>query len=334
MKAWLFLGGIVFCIFAAARDDQASPTASAAEIHSIDPSFQPLPPPPDTHAGKVALGKKLFFEKRISGNGQVSCASCHDLAMGGAGAGAFSMGVDGKDNQVNAPTVFNAALNFRQFWDGRAATLADQIDGPLNDPNEMASSWSDAVQTLNADPVYAKEFFSVFGAPASRENISQAIVEFEKTLLTPNAPFDRFLRGDVNALTTSQKRGYEKFRSYGCVACHQGVNVGGNMFQAFGVMGDYFKDRGGVFKSDLGVFKHSNNPADRHVFRVPSLRNVEKTAPYFHDGQTKTLEDAVNVMGKYQLGRKLSKEEAADIANFLRSLTGEIPASVKGDHRP
>ena len=216
------------------------------------------------------------------------------------------------------------AFNFRLSWDGRDASLEDQARGPLHNPLVMGSNWDQVVEKLMADPAYVDAFKQLYKASPNAKNISDAIATFERSLITPNAKFDRYLRGDKAAISADEVRGYQLFKNYGCIACHQGVNVGGNMFQVFGVMGDYFKKRGNVTPADLGRFNTTKNDADRHVFRVPSLRNVAVTPPYFHDGSAATLEDAVDVMFLYQLGRPAPKGDKELIVKFLRTLTGEF----------
>jgi cytochrome c peroxidase len=189
----------------------------------------------------------------------------------------------------------------------------------------MNSSWEHVIAKLRGDAGYVQRFRAVFDDTLTAQHVREAIAAFERTLLTPDAPFDRWLGGDSTAMTADQKEGYETFKSMGCIACHQGVNVGGNMFQRFGVLGDYFKDRGNISTADYGRFNVTHNEADRHVFRVPSLRNVERTAPYFHDGSAQTLRQAITVMAKYQLGRSLGDRQAEVIEAFLRSLSGRLP---------
>jgi cytochrome c peroxidase len=234
---------------------------------------------------------------------------------------------------VNAPTVYNAALNFVQFWDGRAATLEEQIDGPITNPLEMDSSWDGVIGKLAADADYAAAFSAIYPDGITPANVKKAVADFERTLVTRGSAFDRFLEGDERALSPEARAGYETFKSVGCIACHQGTNVGGNMFQRFGVLGDYFKDRGNVVEADYGRYNVTKNEADRFVFRVPSLRNVEHTAPYFHDGSAATLEEAVQVMAKYQLGRRLGAEQVRGILAFLRSLTGPAVETGGGTAR-
>jgi cytochrome c peroxidase len=290
----------------------------------------PLPAPPKLDARFVALGRRLFHEPKLSGDGSLSCASCHDLANGGDDGRPLPRGVGGKTGLVNTATVYNAALNFVQFWDGRASTLEEQINGPLNNPLEMASSWPAVLGKLKADQGYVGEFAAIFPDGITEANVRRAIADFERTLITRGSPFDRFLEGDAGALDPLAKNGYETFKAVGCIACHQGSNVGGNMFQRFGVLGDYFKDRGNVVEADYGRYNVTKNEADRFVFRVPSLRNVEHTAPYFHDGSAATLEQAVQVMAKYQLGRKLADDQVKGILAFLRSLSGPMVGAQAG----
>jgi len=270
----------------------------------------------------VKLGSRLFQDPILSRDGSVACSSCHDLSNGGDDGLAHSRGVGGKQGLINAPTVFNAALNLAQFWDGRAATLEDQIDGPVTHPLEMANDWGALESSLNASAEYAGLFAAALGATPSRRGVERAIAAFERTLITVDSPFDLWLRGDSQALSAEQREGYQLFKAAGCVACHQGQNAGGNMYQRFGLFGDYFEDRGNLTTADNGRFNVTGLAADRHVFRVPSLRNVELTAPYFHDGSAATLPDAVKVMVKYQLGKELPEDQIGKLVEFLKSLTG------------
>jgi cytochrome c peroxidase len=287
--------------------------------------LRPLPEPPETDPKVVALGKRLFFDGALSADGTVKCASCHDISSGGDDGHQHSTGIAGKQGGVNAPTVLNSGLNFVQFWDGRAPTLEDQAGGPIENPIEMGSTLAAVTTRLSARKEYKEAFSSIFSDGVTPSHIREAIATFERTLQTPDAPIDRYLRGDKSALTQEQREGYELFKSAGCIACHQGANVGGNMFQRFGVMGNYFAERGNVTQADDGRYNVTHEESDRHVFRVPSLRNVELTAPYFHDGTAPTLERAVRVMAKFQLGRQLSDEQVDRIVAFLKSLTGKQP---------
>jgi cytochrome c peroxidase len=224
---------------------------------------------------------------------------------------------------INSPTVFNAAFNFKQFWDGRAETLEAQIDGPIHAAAEMDSSWPEITNKLKQQPEYQAAFTELYSEGIQSQTIKDAIAAFERSLSTPNSRFDRFLQGATNVLSAEEQNGYRLFKNYGCSSCHQGLNVGGNMFQEFGVMGDYFADRGNITKADLGRFNVTGVERDRYVFKVPTLRNAGLTAPYFHDGSAATLEQAVTVMAKYQLGRRLTAEETRQIVSFIKTLTGE-----------
>ena len=292
----------------------------------LDEPIQPLPLTLKQDPARAAIGRRLFSDARLSGNGRVSCASCHDLSKGGADGRDRSLGLHGGLTEVNTPTVLNAALNFKQFWNGRADTLEAQIDQVIRNPVEMGSSWQAVVKTVAEDRGYGASFAVAYKDGVTKANIQNAIATFERTLLTPNSRFDKFLRGDTNDLSAVEKIGYARFKQFGCVACHQGVTVGGNMFQKFGVMGNYFEQRGSPSPADLGRYLVTRNDRDKYVFKVPSLRNVALTAPYFHDGSAKTLEAAVDVMFKYQLGRAGSEEDKASIVSFLNTLTGESAA--------
>jgi cytochrome c peroxidase len=303
--------------------DVGLPLAPASPV--ISEPIQPIPLQLHLKAEVVALGDRLFHDVILSRDRQMSCATCHALEK---------VGVDGKnhpvdatqpDNAFNTPTVFNSGFNFRQFWDGRMATLEAQIDVPLEDPEEMNFTWPEAIARLQATPDYPSEFAILYPEGITPDTVRQAIATYERSLITPNAPFDRYLRGDTAALSADQVAGYRRFQANGCVSCHQGINVGGNMFQVFGIFGNYFEDRGTVNPVDLGRYHVTQDPADRYVFKVPSLRNVEHTAPYFHDGSVATLQEAVAIMGRYQLGRSLSEMDQRLIVEFLRSLTGKFP---------
>ncbi len=297
------------------------------------PLNEPIKPIPSIdftkRSDEVKLGRMLFEETLLSKDNSISCSSCHDLSRGGADGKSHSVGVNGSVGGINAPSVFNSGLNFRQFWDGRAVSLEDQVDGPVQHPKEMGAKWTGVVERLKQRDDYVKEFNKIYPDGLNKKNIKKAIATFERALLTPNAKFDSFLKGNSKALTSLEKIGYKNFKSYGCISCHQGVNVGGNMYQTMGVMGQYFVDRGGkLTPADLGRFNVTKVESDKHVFRVPSLRNVELTAPYFHDGSVATLEEAVSKMAKYQLGVELSQEDQGSIVKFLKTLTGEAPVIV------
>lgn len=297
--------------------------ASSWVLAQLDEPIKPLPLDGKFDARKVALGEKLFNDRRLSKDNTVSCASCHNLSKNGADSVPLSIGIGGKKGTVNSPTVFNTGFNFRQFWAGRAASLEEQVTGPIHNPLEMGSNWVEVVSKLNKDAALVSEFKQIYPEGVHAKSVADVLATFQRSLVTPNARFDKYLRGDKNALTVEEVKGYQLFKSYGCVACHQGVNVGGNMFQTFGVMGDYFAKRGNPTDADLGRFNVTKNEADKHSFKVPSLRNVALTAPYFHDGSAATLNDAVDVMFRYQLGRSAPAQDRELIIKFLHTLTGE-----------
>ena len=305
--------------------DEVSNLDAQIAMRRRDSAVLPIPhlPEEEFQSGKVLLGEKLFHDPNLSGDGTVSCATCHDIKRSGTDGRKVAIGVGDALGTFNTPTVFNSIFNFRQFWDGRSDSLFDQVSGPLTNIAEMASSWTIAVRRVSEDKEYRKAFDREYGGEISERTISDAISRFETTLLTPNSPFDRFLNGDATAISQEAKEGYKLFIDYGCISCHQGINLGGNFFQRFGVMGDYFVDRGNLTVADLGRYNVTGLEEDRYIFKVPGLRNVAVTAPYFHDGGTETLDQAIEIMARYQLGRELSKEERSLIATFLESLTGE-----------
>jgi cytochrome c peroxidase len=304
-------------LLAGRAEGRVFPTAPRSE------PIRPIPAAKGLDPRKVELGARLFADPRLSRDDTISCASCHDLARGGVDRLPRSVGVGGVEAGLNAPTVFNSSLNFRQFWDGRARTLEEQIDGPVSGPREMATSWEDVLPKLRRDDDLMSAFAALYPDGLQAGNVKDAIAAFERSLTTPNSRFDRWLLGDEEALTSEELRGYQLFKSYGCAACHQGVNVGGNMFQSFGVMGDYFADRGSVTAADLGRFNVTGEERDRHRFRVPSLRLAVLTPPYFHDGSAATLEEAIDVMARYQLGRPMPPEDRALVIRFLWTLPGD-----------
>jgi cytochrome c peroxidase len=303
-------------------DSDASPSIKPAIFHPPS-SAEPISPIPHSlalDARKVRLGKRLFDDPRLSRDNSVACASCHRLDRAGADGAARSVGIGGQLTGRNSPTVFNAVFNFAQFWDGRAATLEDQIDGPLQNSKEMASNWPAVIAKLAGDAEYRQAFESIYGE-IKAEHVKNAIAEFERSLTTPDSRFDRYLQGERNALTAEEAKGYELFKSYGCVACHQGVNVGGNLYQRFGI---YVALPRPEEAQDLGRMAVTGELEDFLVFKVPGLRNVARTAPYFHDGSVSTLEQAVVLMGKYQLGVIIPHGDVQLIVQFLRTLTGEL----------
>ncbi len=303
---------------------------NSINVYSQEP-ISPIPLNIITDVNKVALGKKLFFDKSLSVDDTISCASCHDLAMKyGTDLTSVSMGVKGQFGERNSPTVFNSTYNFLQFWDGSAKDLAHQAASPVINPVEMGmESWSDAIEKLSKINDYNHFFEAAYGdSKVTEQRVTDSIAEFEKTLTTPNSLFDKYLRGNKEALNSEQIRGYKLFKSYGCVSCHQGVNVGGNMFQKFGVLKDINLNKNNLNK-DLGRFNVTGNEWDKRVFKVPSLRLAVKTPPYFHDGSVATIEEAVDIMIEFQLGREVPIKDRQSIIAFLGTLVGDIPEGVK-----
>lgn len=316
----------IICLFATAALAQDDLLGKARK------EFQSIPTTPPDQAGnpatpaKVELGKMLYFDPRLSASHTISCASCHNIGLGGADAEPTSIGHRWQHGGRNAPTVFNAVFNTAQFWDGRAKDLEQQAGGPIANPVEMASPEQHVAEQLKGIPGYRDAFVKAFPNepdPVTLTNVQKAIAVFEATLITPNAPFDRFLRGEENALSVTEKAGLTLFMDKGCSACHNGINLGGGMYAPFGVV----EKPGAEFLpiADKGRFIVTKTPNDEYVFRVPPLRNVALTAPYFHTGQAWDLRQAVAVMGTSQLGAQLTDDEVDKITSFLNGLTGEQP---------
>jgi len=282
---------------------------------------EPISPVKEINLGKVELGKKLYFDPRLSKSGFISCNSCHNLSMGGTDNLKTSIGHKWQQGPINSPTVLNSSLSLAQFWDGRAADLKAQAGGPIANPGEMAFTHTLAVDMLETIPEYVIEFKLVFGKPLiDIDQVTGAIAEFEKTLVTPNSRFDHWLLGETDAITTEELAGYQLFKMSGCVACHNGSALGGTSFQKMGVVEPYK-----TANTAQGLIGVTGKDADRFKFKVPTLRNVQLTYPYFHDGEASTLTHAVDIMGRLQLGKKFSSEENAQIVLFLKTLTGDQP---------
>lgn len=297
-------------------------------VAGVAPQFaieavQPLPVVQDPTPEKSALGNKMFHDVRLSHDNTLSCASCHGLDKGGTDQKDFSVGINKQVGDINAPTVFNSGFNFIQFWDGRAADLQAQADGPVNNPIEMGSNWGEAIPKLQQDPEVVATFTKLYPDGLTSTNVMNSIATFEQTLVTNGSRFDKYLMGDSSAMTDEEKFGYQLFKEYGCATCHAGKILGGQSFEKMGLMKDYFADRGDVIKRDNGRFNVTQKESDKFRFKVPTLRNIEKTAPYFHDATQKKLLDAVKSMGKYQTPSTPSDKESESIEKFLRTLTGE-----------
>ncbi|RXJ85300.1 cytochrome-c peroxidase [Arcobacter cloacae] len=282
-------------------------------------SREPITPIPleiEFDKDKANLGKELFFDPILSKDNTISCHSCHLLEQGGDDNLQFSFGVGGKVGNMNAPTVFNSTFNFVQFWDGRAKNLQEQAQGPITSEVEMAHTFEEIIKILN-NTEYKEKFKKIYKDGVTKDNITDSLAQFQKTLITPNSPFDRYLRGDKNAISKEQRQGYELFKNQGCIACHHGVNVGGNLYAKFGLISELQSD-------SKGRYEVTKNELDKYYFKVPTLRNIELTSPYLHDGRIEELEDVVKFMAHYQLGKSLSEEEVKKIVLFLKSLTGDL----------
>lgn len=302
------------------KKNYTSPTV--AQNFENEP-LQPLMTSLDTDSAKVALGFDLYHDTRLSGDNTISCATCHSLETGGVDREQFSTGIKKQKGGVNAPTVYNSALNMAQFWDGRAADLKEQAAGPPLNPVEMGSiSFDEISSKLASDPAMNKRFLEIYPEGINQSTITDAIAEFEKTLLTPSR-FDNYLKGDVNALTADEKEGYELFKENKCATCHTGINIGGQSYEYMGIKKDYFVQRGtGLTDGDQGRFAVTKNKWDMHKFKTPTLRNVAITQPYFHDGSIETLKEVVVIMNQFQANKTLSSQETTKIISFLNSLTG------------
>lgn len=309
-----------------AQDDLMQ--ASQARFKPIPTTPPAIPGNPATPA-KVELGAMLYFDPRLSASHAISCSSCHNLGLGGADAQETSIGHGWQRGDRNAPTVLNAVFNTAQFWDGRAKDLEEQAGGPLVNPVEMASPPHHVIEQLAGIPGYVAAFKTAFPGEAqslTQTNVEKAIAVFEATLITPNAPFDRYLNGDASALSDTQKQGLQLFMDKGCATCHMGINVGGGMYRPFGVVENPGAEL--LPPNDKGRFTVTKSVSDEYVFKVPALRNIALTAPYFHTGRAWDLRQAVAVMGVTQLGAHLTPAETERVALFLESLTGEQPKIV------
>jgi len=289
---------------------------------SANEPIQPIESPKNINAAQAELGKKLYFDPRLSKSGFISCNSCHNLSMGGTDNLKTSIGHNWQQGPINAPTVLNSSMNIKQFWDGRADDLKAQAGGPIANPGEMAFTHELAIKVIASMPQYVDEFKAVFDKDhITIDEVTQVIAEFEKTLVTPNSRFDKWLKGEKTAINAEEQAGYELFKNSGCVACHNGEAVGGNSFQKMGAVEPYKTKNPAE-----GLKGVSGKDEDRFKFKVPTLRNVELTYPYFHDGEAATLGEAVEIMGQIQLGKKFKPEETAQIVAFLKTLTGDQPS--------
>jgi cytochrome c peroxidase len=317
------VAGVLAALVLGCQAPEAPKETATPATPTVARAGEPIQPLPlkveNMDSAKVELGKMLFFDPRLSKSGFLSCNSCHNLSTGGSDNMSSSIGHGWQLGPINSPTVLNAKYNLAQFWDGRAADLKEQAGGPVANPGEMAFTHEAAVSTLHTIPGYVELFQKVYGGPADIEHVKDAIAVFEETLITPNSKFDRWLYGDDTALNETEMAGYQLFKDKGCTTCHNGIAVGGAMYQKMGLKKPYRDDK------TLGRFNVTKNEADKYVFKVPVLRNVELTYPYFHDGSVWDLKEAVMMMADLQLGIPVTEEEAVKIVAFLKALTGDQP---------
>jgi len=293
-------------------------------------AVQPIPKTVNFDREKAELGKLLFHDPILAKDKRTSCSYCHDLYRKcGTDHRPVSAGFHDKEGKVNTPTVYNVRFNFRLFWDGRAKTLREQVLEPIRSPSGMNMSLQELENRLNRHPVYREKFRQVYGVSRiSFELVADALVEFEKALITPNSKFDKYLRGEER-LTKDEEEGYKLFKKLGCISCHNGINLGGNSFQRIGLVKPYpWKP------SNPDRYRITGREFDKNVYRVPPLRNIDCTYPYFHDGSVETLEEAVQLMAYYNLGFRLPEEELRQIIAFLKTLRGEIPPILKNKGKP
>lgn len=324
--AWLlFLSGVFLAGFAGVSVSSAEEATAGHTAFSpkAQEPISPLPESIDLDEGKVQLGKRLFSDSRLSSGNGLSCASCHQPAFGMTDGRPVSSGLPDYPGITNSLTILNVGFNTKLSWSGQTSSLEEQADKVIESERTMGGSWEEVVSTLSGDSNMVAQFHQNFPDGLTRKNIVESLVAYEKSLYTPNAPFDRYLRGQSDAISEDAKAGYRIFKDYGCISCHQGVNVGGNMLQVFGIFGSPAAATRGA--DTEGAARGSGIADDKPVFRVPSLRNVAKTAPYFHDGSAKTLAEAISLMATYQLGREISHDDISKLESFLNSLSGELP---------
>jgi cytochrome c peroxidase len=319
---------------ATAPTSLVEPSEPTRRYATSDDPFEPLPLEVDYDIAFAALGETLYADPILSGDRTISCLDCHDLRRQGGTDGRPVANLPTRDRGItNVSTVFNVAFNYQFGWIGKYDTMEEHLDAPMGGPLVMNITWDEVVRRLHADEQYRQRFLALFDDGVTADNVRRVLAEYQRTLVTPNAKFDRFLRGeDHDGLDDDEQRGYALFKELGCASCHQGIGVGGNMLQKFGVMVDFPIDREPT-PADLGRYKWTRLESDRFMFRVPSLRNVAVTAPYFHDGSAETLDEAVKTMALHQLGRDLDDESVRLIAAFLNTLTGTFEGEILKQER-
>lgn len=311
------LFAILFYFYLDESEVELNYTETVYHFEHVEGAIQPIPRTMTIDKNWLILGKALFHSPLLSKDNSISCASCHMIDFGGDDGFPVSIGVNNAQGFRNSPTVLNASFNFRQFWDGRARSLTEQASGPIHNLVEMASSWAQIIPKLNNDSYFYKTFNNLSPSGITSDNILKAITIYEQSLITPNSPIDKYLLGDINAITKQQVRGLKLFINYGCATCHQGRNIGGNIFQKLGRIDIIPKQ----LTSDFGRFEVTKIESDKYIFKVPTLRNIADTAPYFHNGAIDNLADAVRIMARTQLARELSEPEVEDIVALLQSFS-------------
>jgi cytochrome c peroxidase len=314
----LFPGALYYSTFKKTEDKQYTKTVYAFE--NVRGPIQPIPRKLTIDKDWLILGKALFHSPLLSKDNSISCGSCHMVDFGGDDGVPVSTGINNSQGERNSPTILNATFNFRQFWDGRASSLAEQAIGPIHNPVEMGSSWDEIIPKLSQDSYFNKTFKALSTDGVTPNNIIKAITIYEESLITPNSPIDNYLLGDKEALTAQQVRGLTLFINYGCSTCHQGRNIGGNIYQKLGRINNIPH----MLTLDKGRFTVTNESVDEYVFKVPTLRNIAETAPYFHNGSIDNLPDAVRIMARSQLGRELQNDEVEDIVALLHSFSAKV----------
>jgi cytochrome c peroxidase len=311
---------IAFYYFSSEKSEEKKHIKTVYSFENVQGPIQPIPRKLIIDKNWLVLGKALFHSPLLSKDNTISCASCHMIDFGGDDGFPVSTGINNAQGVRNSPTVLNSTFNFRQFWDGRASSLAEQAVGPIHNPVEMGSSWDEITAKLSDDIYFSETFIKLSADGVTAENIIKAITIYEESLITPSSPIDNYILGDKEALTAQQIRGLSLFINYGCSTCHQGRNIGGNIYQKLGRINNIPQ----VLTLDKGRFEVTNEQADEYIFKVPTLRNIAETAPYFHNGAIDNLPDAVRIMAKTQLGRELTNDEVADIVALLHSFSAKI----------
>lgn len=313
----------------ARRSEAAALRGGKRQPPPVSPApIAPLPKSPSLDPSVVRLGKSLFHDRRLSRHDDVACSTCHRLRHGGDDGRRVSVGTGGAAGIFNTPTVFNAGFDFIQSWDGRADTLEGEIAAEIRNPRELGTSPEAVRRKLAADPMLVSRFDKTFGSGLTGETIVSALATYVRALSTPGAPFDRYLAGDADAIGPAARRGYTLFQNLGCLSCHQGRNLGGNLFEPLGVMAEHFGSGRAPTRADYGRYNVTGREQDCYVFKVPSLRNVAQTAPYLHDGSAATLQAAVRIMAKYEVGTPVSEGQVRALTAFLRSLSGHVDGAL------